>query len=531
MSAVLQPAAPPPPSAQDADMRAALAWETQARQADDKNTWQWLWESIQGDFNEDRSTGQIAFDAAVSMVPLVDQICDLRDLIANCRSISSSKESDDNTWKYVALGLTLIGLFPTLGSALKGVLKICFVFVRRHGVNKVDEAVDAAMTWVITHLRHPRMQAYLRERKVDEVFGWLAKAVREHQSKIKTSALLKNFDQAIGTLKGLLGKVTWLPSVGAKAQSTIAMLERVRASASSPLNKVDDLLQQIMASIARRLDMEALVVRHGIMNANNVHFRGVLPETRAVTLMKQTDPAPSWLSKGKKGEWAEQKSPAGLDLVKKMQKKDPLYPGLTDGNIKSFHSMEPFEIKGPAKLYRVVSPTNGAMGDCWIPEEVWNKILSSSDPKAAWRKYLAVWPDWNPNSQFVVMDIPAGKTLKSWRGPASSQIKKEHPDFLAHLEGGWDQVIIKPAGKEFDATTIYKRTGGKGTQLQRTEMSYGDYSQLSPDEKALYAPVRERINHPDIKGPFNTGWGSTDFDAQWTDGRIGLPSLPGQVTN
>jgi hypothetical protein len=531
MSAVLQTASPPTAPGNDVDMRRALAHQTGIRPSNDKSTWVWLWESIQGDFNEDRSTGQVAFDAAVSMVPLVDQVCDLRDLIANCRSIATSKPDDDNSWKYVALALTLIGFFPVLGSALKGVLKINFLFIRRYGLKHVDKALDASMTWIITYLRRPEVQRYLKARKVDEVFTWLAKAVRALQGRVNTGALIKAFDEAIQTLKSLLGKVTWVPKVGDKAQATINMLERVRAQARAPLDAVNDQIKEILLKIAAKLDQQALLVRHGIVNMNNVHFRGVLPESRAVTLMKRADPPPSWLSKGRVGKFAELDEKRGKRLVDEVRNRDATFPDLTPGNIKSFHKMAAVEIKGPAKLYRVVSPTNGAMGDCWVPEDVWQKVMSSPDPKAAWRKYLAVWPDWNPNGQFVVMEVPAGKTIKGWRGPAASQVKKDHPDLNVNLEGGWDQIIFKPAGSEFDSTIIYRRTGPGGTALEKTDMSYGDYSKLSAENKAAFAPVRERINHPDIKGPYDTHWGSTDFDAQWTEGRLGLPELPGQMTN
>jgi hypothetical protein len=42
--------------------------------------------------------------------------------------------------------------------------------------------------------------------------------------------------------------------------------------------------------------------------------------------------------------------------------------------------------------------------------------------------------------------------------------------------------------------------------------------------------LREKINHPNISGPFETGWGYSDFDGAGYSGRIGLPALPGQVT-
>jgi len=73
-------------------MRDALAWATDDAEPDEpsKNPFVWFWEAIEGDFNESRSTSQILVDAGISMIPLVDQLCDLRDLIANCRKLSQN---------------------------------------------------------------------------------------------------------------------------------------------------------------------------------------------------------------------------------------------------------------------------------------------------------------------------------------------------------------------------------------------------------------------------------------------------------
>lgn len=62
-------------------------------------TGQWIWETIQGDFNDNQSTGQVVTGTVISMIPLVDQICDVRDLVANCMKI---KEGNDK--KQIPLG-------------------------------------------------------------------------------------------------------------------------------------------------------------------------------------------------------------------------------------------------------------------------------------------------------------------------------------------------------------------------------------------------------------------------------------------
>ncbi len=516
--------------ASETEIRAALAWETETQPAADKSTWVWLWESIQGDFNDDRSTGQIAFDAAVSMIPVIDQICDVRDIIANCKSIAQSEEKEDNTWKWVALALTLIGLFPTLGSLLKGVLKIFFTFVRRYGLDKLIKAVDDAMTWVITLLRKREVQKYLRSEKVDEVFKWLADAARKLRGEINAKELLKAFDRGISVMKDLLEKVTWMPKIGERAKRAMETVDKVRRQADAPLAKALDPVLLAMDRLIHKLDMEHLAQRSGILDASNVHFRGTLPEARAVTLMRKAEPLPPWLSKGKKLEWEPQDFNAGKSKLAKY----PDWPKLSKQNIESFHKMIPDEIHGPARLYRITSPGNGAMGDCWVSEEVWNKIMASPDPKAAWRKYCAVWPDWNPDGQFVVYDIKRDESLKVWRGPTSSQTKLEYPDLDAHLEGGWEQIIFKlKKGDEAYADTMrfYKRGTPRGDVAKPSDLTYAEWKNLPQEKQFEYVSLREKIKHPDITGPFDTGWGTTDFDMQLQSSKIGLPNLPGQVTN
>ena len=421
--------------ATESEVRAALEWETDSRQPAEKNTWEWLWEAVQGDFNDKRSTGQIAFDAAISMIPVVDQICDVRDIYANCRNIAQSEEKDDNTWKWVALALTLIGLFPSLGSLVKGVLKILFTFVRRMGLDHVIKAVDKGMTWVITYLRKREVQKYLRELHWDEVFKELAKAAREVQAKVNAKALLAAFDRGIGIMKDLLGKVTWLPKIGERAKQAIATVEKIRKQADAPIAKAVEPLQKILDAIIHRLDKEHLLQRSGILDASSVHFRGTLPEASAVSLMRRRKP--KWLKKGK-GDFPP------LEQARKQGTIDTAvkdgYPDLK--HVDTFNTLEKHIVRGPAKLYRIASPSSAAASHSWISQEVYDQIqrLPLEERKAFWRANLAVWPDWNSNGQFFVYEVKHGEELKVWRGKASSQTKdaKNLDDFC--LNGGTEQI-------------------------------------------------------------------------------------------
>lgn len=100
----------------------------------------WFWGVLQGDFNEDQTTGQIVVGTVISMIPFVDQVADIRDVVANL--IHIRKEPRD-VWLWVALIITLIGLVPTLGSLLKGVFKLVLKFAKQGG--NARQAIDAIL--------------------------------------------------------------------------------------------------------------------------------------------------------------------------------------------------------------------------------------------------------------------------------------------------------------------------------------------------------------------------------------------------
>lgn len=103
----------------------------------------WFWGVLQGDFKEDQTTGQIVVGTVISMIPFVDQVADIRDVVANL--IHIRKEPND-VWRWVALIVTLIGLVPVLGSLLKGVFKLVLRFAKVGG--DARKAIDAILALV-----------------------------------------------------------------------------------------------------------------------------------------------------------------------------------------------------------------------------------------------------------------------------------------------------------------------------------------------------------------------------------------------
>ncbi|MBD2792396.1 hypothetical protein [Xenorhabdus szentirmaii] len=60
-------------------------------------TGEWIWEVLKGDFHDDPSTAQVVMGTVISVIPYVDQICDIRDLIANCKKIREDENDVCNT--------------------------------------------------------------------------------------------------------------------------------------------------------------------------------------------------------------------------------------------------------------------------------------------------------------------------------------------------------------------------------------------------------------------------------------------------
>lgn len=514
-----------------------------------KNVFVWLWEALQGDFNQQRSVGQVTFDAAISMIPGVDQVCDVRDIIANCKEID---KDSSNKWAWVGLVLTLIGLFPSLGSLVKGVLKIFFLYVRRLGINHVVQAVDGAVGVVVMLLRRREVARYWRHLRWDRVFHELAVQVRGVRNLISPGRILAAFDRGIALMRNLLKWVADIPFIGTGPKALVELVVGIRGRINGRIEETLEHVHPIFDRIILRLEYEDMLQRRAIMNSGNVHFRGALPEAHSIALMRRANPPPAWLSKGAPTKNEPLSAADKRDSVGDYAKNND-YPDLKDSQIESFaKGMARVRLHGPMKLYRVVSPSNSAAGSDWFSEEVFNTLMKSADPKAMWRKHLAVWPDWNPDSQFVIYELKAGESLNVYRGPASAQVKSadaSSPGFPDHhLEGGMEQI-------KFDASIAYEANGKipRGADMEplktagddmlyydinqstgalslNKNMTYDHWRNLSVSEQVKCAGVRGRINNPRITGPYNTGWGSTDFDVQIDNVKLGLPNLSGQRT-
>jgi hypothetical protein len=418
---------------------------------------EWIWVVLQGDFAEDQTTAQVVTGTVISMIPLVDQVCDVRDLIANCKKIN---EDSTNKWAWVALVLTLIGLFPTLGSLAKGCLKILFAYGRKAVFNAGRQALDSDM-WQATrpyvehgiaklndHLARPEVRRALSALRIDQPYRYLAEQTRSVAAQLQVSRLTSAMDSALGPARQLLGMVQrWGGSdLARRAQQTLQMLDGVRRQADRALAQAVQPVQNWLNRLAQRLDVEQRLNYRAQTNSLTPHnFNRFSLDAEIEALRKSK---PEWVGVGKAAKYEALEKPPRVprghfDISENAPR--PLKEAF-----KTFHTVRPDVLPPGTVLYRVLDPKSNDNSLCWMTRAEFDQLRS----KPEWRRRFAVWRHWNHNGEFVTYTVPPGEGLRVWRGTTASQrlndqqgrpvLANDQGD-LYWLDGGAEQIVVNPA--------------------------------------------------------------------------------------
>jgi hypothetical protein len=80
-------------------------------------------DALVGEYSQDASLGSIALDTGITLIPVVDQVGDARDLSAHLYYLIVNGEYDQ-AMRWVGLVLTAVGAIPEVGTAIKGTLRL-----------------------------------------------------------------------------------------------------------------------------------------------------------------------------------------------------------------------------------------------------------------------------------------------------------------------------------------------------------------------------------------------------------------------
>lgn len=200
-----------------------------------------------------------------------------------------------------------------------------------------------------------------------------------------------------------------------------------------------------------------------------------------------------------------------LEQVNELMRAHPGHPKIDAGAIKTFsktpQGLRADAIKGPAKLYRIVDPSNEGGGMFWMTEAEFKAVKSRDE----WRSRFAVKPEWNQNGWVVEYEIKAGEELPVWRGSAASQ-ELDGTDY--YLEGGGEQIVFYPGKRDEMVQALPRIDRDTGLPMQTREgvdrrVEFTDVTGATVPTK-----LRSKIADPHIAGPMETGWGASDYTPQ-----------------
>lgn len=177
-------------------------------------------DAIKGEWEQDPSTAGMLLDTSLGLIPIVDQGLDLRDIIAHIYMLSGKREYN-NPMRWVGLALTLIGVVPEVGSAVKGVAKIAI----KKGAKALDKLVEPLSAVAKVSSNITELATIFRNTMKLNWSLWVTKS---------KSA----FDQCIAVVEGFLKRV------GDSAHDRIAKVQKIKILAAAKLDEAFDKLKR-----------------------------------------------------------------------------------------------------------------------------------------------------------------------------------------------------------------------------------------------------------------------------------------------
>ncbi|WP_374530836.1 polymorphic toxin type 15 domain-containing protein [Acinetobacter sp.] len=216
---------------------------------------------VSGDFNKNPTVAQVIVGGLISMIPVADQVCDIRDLLASVIILSDEKQRTAENW--TGLALVGIGVIPFFGSVFKTIAKLI--------TSKVIKTKDELFKAIEQLESYPRKLGY-KPFWGDNPERWLK---TKPWAEIATNAK-QVLNQYLGKLQSLLEMYGSRNT--AKMTGFDGLADKYAASLKSIMAQVgqyiDDLCRQVENACHEIMGQPKLSVAGGHGNGMDIHIGG-----------------------------------------------------------------------------------------------------------------------------------------------------------------------------------------------------------------------------------------------------------------
>lgn len=276
----------------------------------------WIWGTVEGDFNTDQSVSQIVVNTLLGLIPLVDQGLDIRDLIAGVTHLVQYYAEDDEeqlkhptflglsyeVWLWIGVFLIAIGCIPELGSAVKGVFKTIIRFLQDAAkrIAHVTPAEIRRLWELLMHvLNHFGISHGNANRWLEHLPGKLDKILEEAGLKIRAAlnSVREMIERAEAYARRYAGKK--LPGIGEilsseAAEQVFARARKYREAIAKAFERLEHMKRRVnewmREQIEHVLGGKHPVEMHGEINVHsggesgNVHIQEREPPSEPLAI-------------------------------------------------------------------------------------------------------------------------------------------------------------------------------------------------------------------------------------------------------
>ncbi|MBF0752608.1 MULTISPECIES: polymorphic toxin type 15 domain-containing protein [unclassified Pasteurella] len=223
----------------------------------------WVWGTLLGNWNPNQTTSQIVADAALGLVPILNIILDIRDLIACIYAFYDEENENSEQEKWIMLILILSGFIPFLGDSIKAMGRIVMINIRRYGSQNIEKAVQSSLEPIVEFLQDEKVIRIISTNQINKILKDIADQFREQARQLNSSKITNFWREVNLKIRGWLDYP--LPEdIKQFLQKTLLLSENLLGKSPQPLAAGIGEVKVILLKTADELEQSGLKVQQNV---------------------------------------------------------------------------------------------------------------------------------------------------------------------------------------------------------------------------------------------------------------------------